>query len=145
MFENKTYKRFKKIYKYFKQKDKMRIPFNTKLGERDVICCEIPKDWKVVLPSTDNDAFEIKLPKQDYILFNYLDYDSSILFSLLIFKNGQVKIIKHSIDEVAIYSAIYEIECLIYGEKKKCKGETLKKLLSYYDNNTNTMGLMRWR
>lgn len=145
MFENKTYKRFKKIYKYFKQKDKIRIPFNTKLGKREVVCCEIPKGWKINLSPMDNGAFEIKSLKQDCLLFGYLDYDSSVLFSLLIFKNGQVKIIKQAIDEVAIYSAIYEIECLIYGEKKKCKGETLKKLLSYYDNNTNTMGLMRWR
>ena len=36
---------------------------------------------------------------------------------------------------MAIFSAIYELECLIWEEKKKHKTDTLEKLLSYYSPN----------
>ena len=36
------------------------------------------------------------------------------------------------IDEIAIFSAIYEIESIIWDKKQRKRGEMLESLMSYY-------------
>lgn len=125
MFENKNYKRFKKIYDYitdekcyytkeFEGNFYKYKTFHTKLGDRSVIGHLRDKT----------------------IYIAYHDYDNSLLFVLAIERNGEVRIVQNIIDELAIFSAIYELECLIYNDKEEQKGKLLNKLLSYYSPNS---------
>ena len=123
MFENKIYKRFKKIHdyitdsncsytKYFDGKCFKYKVFPTQLGDRAVISSVINK-YTFVL--------------------GYHDCDDSLLFAVAVDRKGKVNVIQSRIDELAIFSAIYEIECLIYDKKHEEKGELLNKLLGYYN------------
>lgn len=126
MFEHRNYKRFKRLYDYItdnkclytKEFDGIFYKykkFHTKLGDRCIIAHLVDKS----------------------IYIAYHDYDNSLLFVIAIEKNGKIEILQNVIDEVAIFSAIYEIECLIYEKKEKKRGEMLTKLLSYYPQNMN--------
>lgn len=125
MFKNKIYKRFKKIYDYisdinceytiefdgicYKYKT-----FKTKMGERDVI---------------------VDMVDRDSVCIAYHDFDKSLLFVLLVNKRGRIEILYSRIDEMAIFSAIYELECLIWEHKEEKRGKMLESLLSYYRPN----------
>lgn len=135
MFENKIYKRFKKIHdyitdsncsytKYFDGKCFKYKRFPTQMGERAVISSVINK-YTFVL--------------------GYHDADDSLLFAIAVDRKGKVNIIQSKIDELAIFSAIYEIECLIYDKKHEEKGELLNKLLGYYNLASYGMNFGIWR
>lgn len=121
MFENKLYKRFKRLYKFITDNNCLYTKefegicykyktFKTKMGNRSVIADMLGKS----------------------VVLAYHDYDDSMLFCIVCDKNGRITIPKTEIDEVAIFSAIYELECIIWDKKQKRKGEMLEKLLSYY-------------
>lgn len=129
MFKNKVYKRFEKLYNYitdincsytrefdgicYKYKK-----FNTKLGERAVISHKIGED----------------------IVIGYHDEDNSLLFYIGVNKKGKVQIVDTKIDELAIFSAIYELECIIYKHKAKKFGKMLENMFKYYQPH-NGIGL----
>lgn len=135
MFKNKIYKRFKKIHDYITDSDclytqyfdgkcyKYKV-FPTKMGNRAVISSVINKYTFVI---------------------GYHDYDNSLLFAVAVDRKGKVNIIQSKIDELAIFSAIYEIECIITDKKHEEKEEMLNRLLKYYDNPyyCNTFGVWR--
>lgn len=134
MCKKETYKRFNKIYEYMKNNGEYGIDdhiyayayiFKTKMGDR---CVEIIRTTK------DVDL----ISKHDFI-FLYFDYDDEKLFQLLIKPNGKITVIqkKDNVDEVAIFSAIYELECLIYNKKYQERENILEKLFEY---NTLNMG-----
>lgn len=137
MFKNKIYKRFERIYKYFHNNNEITHIFHTKLGDRKVGC--IKTIAGMILKDTNTKEIEYKTDRGDGILIIYSDKleenPASILFILAVDKKGKIAIINSKIDEPAIFSAIYELECLMYKEKQHEKGEVLKKLLSYYGNN----------
>lgn len=121
MFRNKKYKRFKKLYDYLTDINcKYTIEFDgvcykyktfkTKLGERAIIADKIG----------------------DSIVLAYHDYDNSLLFCIVCDKNGRITIPMTKIDEIAIFSAIYEIESIIWDKKQRKRGEMLESLMSYY-------------
>lgn len=122
MFENKIYKRFKKIHdyitdsncsytKYFDGKCFKYKIFPTKMGDRAVISSVINKYT---------------------FTLGYHDADNSLLFAVAVDRKGNINIIQSKIDELAIFSAIYELECLIYEYKEEKRGKMLEKLLKYY-------------
>ena len=121
MFRNKKYKRFKKLYDYITDINcKYTIEFDgvcykyktfkTKLGDRAIIADKIG----------------------DSIVLAYHDYDNSLLFCIVCDKNGRITIPMTKIDEIAIFSAIYEIESIIWDKKQRKRGEMLESLMSYY-------------
>lgn len=132
MCNKKIYKRLKKLHdyitddkcKYTKSFDQVCYKyktFKTKLGDRSVIASMIGNS----------------------VLIGYHDYDDSLLFMIACDNRGKLNIIHSKIDEVAIFSAIYELECLIWEYKAKKRGEMLENLLSYYRPHiAGTNGLM---
>lgn len=117
MFKNKVYNRFKKIYDYLYHFDddtneySVAKIFKTKLGKREVRMCELHNKT---------------------LAFIYLDYDYSCLFALTVNTKGRIKILRSSVDDVAIFSAIYEIECLIHDTKISNREKVLEKMFLYY-------------
>ena len=102
MIKHKTYNRFDKIYKSI---NNSRV-FNTKLGPRCII-----------------------MSKNKYEIFiTYNDGDSSELFHIGVKNNGRIKIYASKIDEHAIFSAIYEIECILNNKTNKNRDRILEKL-----------------
>lgn len=114
MCDKKIYQRFKKIYNYI-LKNKNPYTFKTKLGDRDVEMC---------------------LMANGDLILNYSDFDGKCLFLLRINKKGKVSIMCSRIDELAIFSAIYEIECLIYNQSKN-NSNFLERMLSYNIPNSH--------
>jgi len=124
MCNKNTYKRLKRLHDYITDKNcsytrefngmayKYKT-FKTKMGDRNVIASMLDKD----------------------VVIGYHDYDDSILFMIVCNQKGKITILQSICDEMAIFSAIYELECLIWEEKKKHKTDTLEKLLSYYSPN----------
>ena len=122
MFRNKIYKRFKKIHDYITD-DKCKFTrkfdgvaykyktFKTKLGDRNIIS---------------------SLMYDDTVLLGYHDYDDSILFLLAVTKNGKIRVVFSTIDDIAIFSAIYELECIIHDYKVKKRDNFLEEMFSYY-------------
>lgn len=130
MFQNKIYKRFKKIHdyitdanclytQYFDGKCYKYKMFPTKMGDRAVISSVINK-YTFVL--------------------GYHDADNSLLFAIAVDRKGKINIIESKIDELAIFSAIYELECLIYKNKEKKRDEMLERMFKYYQPH-NGLGL----
>ena len=121
MCNKKTYKRLKKLYDFITDKQcsytrafddvvyKYKT-FKTKMGDRNVIAYMLGKD----------------------IAIGYHDYDDSILFMIVCNTKGKITILKSVCDEMAIFSAIYELECLIDKQREKRRADKLEKLLSYY-------------
>jgi len=101
-----TYNRFNKIFEKilknypkesFLDKDFVARSFNTNLGTRAITMTRIKDD----------------------LFFNYLDFDYSKLFSLKINTKGKITILNSKINQLAIFSAIYEIENILYNEDKE--------------------------
>lgn len=124
MCNKKIYKRLKKLHDYItddkclytKEFDGIAYKyktFGTKLGARNVIASMIDKS----------------------VVIGYHDYDDSLLFYIVCDTRGKITILQSKVDEVGIFSAIYELECLIWENKKRKRSETLEKLLSYYSPN----------
>jgi hypothetical protein len=94
--------------------------FNTKLGPRNVACYEYGQEKD--------------------IQFVYYDYDNTILFILDINKEGNI--IKYfsrkNIDDIAIFSAVYEIETLLYNEDINKKEDILNLLFDNISYNFNS-------
>jgi hypothetical protein len=121
MCKKETYKRFKRIHDYIQKNGDICTPsddsaykyvrFNTKLGSRAIISSIMDKT----------------------LYLGYHDFDDSLLFTLSIEKSGRVKVVQSEIDKIAIFSAIYEIECIIHDKKSKKMDDILDKLFS----NTN--------
>jgi len=114
MCKPKTYKRFSKIYEYIDKNSKHGdMVFNTKLGPRLVTSGKWP-----------NKTIDLA----------YLDCDSTVLFDLLIYPSGKIEINQSKIDKVAIFSAIYEIECIIHNKKQsKDNSKVLERLFENID------------
>ena len=124
MCNKQIYKRLKKLHDYITDRHcsytrefdgvayKYKT-FKTKMGDRNVIASTLDKD----------------------VVIGYHDYDDSILFMIVCNTRGKITILKSCIDEMAIFSAIYELECLIYEEKQKSRSDMLEKLLSHYSPN----------
>lgn len=123
MCDKKLYERFKKIHDFIKDMPEPKSVFHTDMGDRNII----------------TNKFDNK------IILDYLDYDNSLLFSVLVTIDGKLKILYTKIDQLAIFSAIYELECLIYGYKDKNNEEFLERILSYYNPLENSVLGFVWR
>ena len=82
--------------------------FHTELGDRVVEC--------------------FLSPNKDTVSFIYYDKDSSILFYLSINHEGKITKKFSLIDDSAIFSAVYEVECILYNIQKEHKDGILEKL-----------------
>ncbi len=83
-----TFKRIEKIAKMLNGKN----IFDTKLGKREV---------------------KLSFNRKDkYFDLIYYDFDGSVLFRILFYKDD-IKRIESKIDNVSIFNAIYEIECIL--------------------------------
>lgn len=91
--ENKIYNRFKKIH------DKVTLfrVFDTKLGKR-LVASGINKE-------------------SNNIVLVYYDYDNTILYQLQIDTSGKIITTSSEIDNLAIFSSIYELETILYKEE----------------------------
>lgn len=115
MCKKETYKRFNKLYEIHKNYPEFAKTYPTKMGDREV----------VVKKFLDNTIYII-----------YKDFDGSTLFHIEIYKNGKVHIYKTKVDPIAIYTALYEIETIIYREKEE-RDLVLEKLFEkslFYSN-----------
>ena len=134
MFKNKIYKRFEKIYKYFYDNNEITHTFHTKLGDRNVSCMKTIAG--MILTNGINKEVLYSTHRSDGVILIYNDKSeknpAEVLFILAVDVNGKITIINSKIDEPAIFSAIYELECIIWDKKQKRKGEMLEKLLLYY-------------
>ena len=147
MFKSKIYKRFEKIYKYFYDNNEITHTFHTKLGDRKIAC--IKSVQGMILTNSNTQEIQYETNRKDDIILIYGDkpeeYPTKTLFMLAVNKKGKITICNSKIDEPAIFSAIYELECLIYKDKKHKKGQLLKELLSYYGNSNFGSGVFPFR
>ena len=82
--------------------------FHTELGDRVVEC--------------------FLSPNKDTVSFIYYDKDSSPLFYLSVSHEGKITKKLSLIDDSAIFSAVYEIECILYDIQKEHKDGILESL-----------------
>ena len=67
-------------------------------------------------------------PSKDNVNFIYYDKDNSPLFYLSINNEGKITKKLSLIDDTAIFSAVYEIECILYNIQKEHKDGILESL-----------------
>lgn len=135
MCNRKTYKRFLNLSKYHSKYSCNHVIYDTKLGKRDVYISN--PDYRTnSIDLTYFDGVDSYIPNLD------------ILFMLRIEKSGKINIIQSKIDEPAIFSAIYEIECLIHKDKIKKIDNILEKLfenIDEYSFQNNIFGFTQYR
>lgn len=119
MCNKETYQQFKKLYEEHAKHNHFTRKYNTALGEREVVVKKFFNDNTI------------------YVV--YKDYDGSTLFHIEVHTNGRVKIYKTKVDAIAIYSAIYEINTILYKEKQMTMDKTLELL---FENNCFNNGFM---
>lgn len=117
---NKTFNRFKKLLNDGRINSDTGRVFSTNLGDRLV-------EMSYVFGANTYSCVH-------GISMTYYDKDGSVLFSVEVDKNGLLKVLEAKIDEVAIFSAIYELETIVYQDRRNEKlkqGETLINLLQH--------------
>ena len=82
--------------------------FHTELGDRVVEC--------------------FMSPNKNSVNFIYYDKDNSPLFYLTVNEEGRITKKLTLIDDSAIFSAVYEIECILYNIEKEHKDSILENL-----------------
>lgn len=109
--ENKVYKRFKKLH------DKITLfkMFNTKLGKR------------LVASGMNSESRGI--------IFIYYNYDNKVLYQLYIDVSGKIEVVSSEIDNLAIFSSIYELETILYNEETQELNDFATNLNMLFEGN----------
>lgn len=121
MCKKETYKQFNKLYKEHCKYNNFARKYNTALGIREVVVKKF---------SMDNSIYVI-----------YKDKDGSTLFHIEVFSNGKINIYKTKVDAMAIFSAMYEIQTIIYNENKVDMNKVLEGLFENSCFNNGFMGI----